>query len=406
MEAKRFDSLARLLAGQATRRVIATGIASGALGSVLHVHPQTMEAAKRKKDNDQVAAEKKRKKKKVTLCQNGQTIKVSKKARKKFLRQGATPGPCQDTPACTPNPNACAGHECGTVDNGCGVQVSCGECANSEICNNNTGQCGACTPTQNPCGDRVCGTVDNGCGTSVECGPDNGNCPAAPDSKCQTGTGACDPGTGQCVYTNVANDTPCGATNDAEYCTRTCQQGVCTGTPAPDDTPCGMNKCRNTCQGGLCTPNPVVCSNPPNDCMQDCDPGTGTCLADPEPRRNGVSCSSGAGMCVNGVCEVTNATGVCTGANPCANTATTCGDGSGSCVCYSTMEGAGFCIDQNQATCPAQDVRPACDWSEDCLDNEVCVPLNGGPNSQVSCCPGGQFPGFCVPLAARCSQGA
>lgn len=454
MDAKQFDSIARALAGQASRRVLTGGFATGALGAAVHLLSQPVEAAKGKKrnekDNDRVDAEKKRKKKKkkVTLCQNGQTITVNKKAKKKFLRQGATAGACPSTPDCVPtNPNACAGRECGTATNGC-AEIPCGECTGSETCNASTGQCIACTPIQNPCGDRVCGTVDNGCGAQVQCGADNGNCPAAAECKA---AGVCG-NDGQCSYPDEPNNTPC----HMNKCTHTCQSGVCTDTPvvcpddtpcqtytcdpndgtcsatdkvcppapecqsgpgvcdaqtgecsytnAPDDTPCGMNKCRNTCQGGVCTQNPVVCSDSPNDCVRDCDPNTGTCLAVPESRPNGVPCNAGSGMCVNSTCEVTNdGTNTCTSANPCLPP-TFC-NASGTCICYSSIEGAGFCIDQTQAICPSASVRPACASSDECAESEVCVPLKETPDSTTSCCGNGaQFPGFCVPLSARCSQ--
>jgi hypothetical protein len=95
-----------------------------------------------------------RKKKKVTLCRAGQTVTVSRKARRKLLRAGATVGACQGSspsppPAqiCTPD---CDFKECGS--DSCGG--SCGTCGEGEVCN--SGQCRVVCPIdQVPCFD-VC----------------------------------------------------------------------------------------------------------------------------------------------------------------------------------------------------------------------------------------------------------
>jgi hypothetical protein len=100
-------------------------------------------------------------KKKVTLCYQGQTTTVGKKAKKRYLAQGATAGACPPPapPAPPPPPcvGTCAGKICG--DDGCGRQ--CGLCAVGLVCEAN--RCcfpcvnGACCP-----GNEIC--LDHGGG--------------------------------------------------------------------------------------------------------------------------------------------------------------------------------------------------------------------------------------------------
>jgi hypothetical protein len=86
-----------------------------------------------------VDARKGGKKKKITLCRAGQSVTVSRKARKKLLRKGATVGACEGaspspppTQICIPD---CNDKLCG--DDGCGGE--CGECDTGEVCK--SGQC-------------------------------------------------------------------------------------------------------------------------------------------------------------------------------------------------------------------------------------------------------------------------
>jgi hypothetical protein len=99
--------------------------------------------------------------------------------------------------------------------------------------------------------------------------------------------------------------------------------------------------------------------------------------------------------------------------NVCLGPPTKCGTNGADCNCYSTAEGAGFCIQASEAQCYAPSVRPPCEDSADCAaidghENSVCVLLKQNPDSTTSCCEpqSNQFPGFCVPLADRCGNGA
>ena len=247
-----------------------------------------------------------------------------------------------------------------------------------------------------PCGDRVCGTVDDGCGTPVQCGADNGNCPAAAECKA---AGVCG-NDGQCSYPDEPDNTPC----HMNKCTHTCQSGVCTDTPvvcpddtpcqtytcdpndgtcsatdkvcppapecqsgpgvcdaqtgecsytdSPDDTPCGMNKCKNTCQGGVCTRTRWCARTRRTTACSDLRPE----LREPvwlSPNPGRMAFRATVVLACASTAHVKSRT---TGRTPapaqipvshryvrqCSET----------CVCYSTVEGAGFCIDRDQAICP------------------------------------------------------
>lgn len=115
MDAAGLDGLARRLARHRGRRSLVGGVA-GALAAALVGHAT---AGKRKK--------------KATLCLNGQTVKASRKQKKKLLKRGATSGAC-----CKPQ---CTGTSCGGSD-GCGGTCSC---SGNTVCHKST--CRACTVT-------------------------------------------------------------------------------------------------------------------------------------------------------------------------------------------------------------------------------------------------------------------
>ncbi len=118
MDASRFNGLARAWSASRTRRGAAALLGTAFLFPLAGVLPADA------------------KKKKITLCLDGQTIKASKKKKKKLLKQGATPGACP--PVCIP---ACAEPACGG-DDGCGG--ICG-CAANALCHEGT--CRPCTVT-------------------------------------------------------------------------------------------------------------------------------------------------------------------------------------------------------------------------------------------------------------------
>jgi hypothetical protein len=105
-----------------------------------------------------------------------------------YVGTPAHPDSCP--PICTPTNNCPAGGNCGTVDDGCGGQVSCGPgCASPQTCGGGgtPNVCG-CTPT-NSCKPGSCGVIADGCGGTINCGP----CPIC-------GVPAAVPATGGVLY--------------------------------------------------------------------------------------------------------------------------------------------------------------------------------------------------------------
>ena len=71
------------------------------------------------------------------------------------------------TPSCPPTTCAEVGANCGTIDDGCGAQASCGACGGNDVCQDNV--C-VCQPTTCAAEGAECGVIDDGCGVSLDCG--------------------------------------------------------------------------------------------------------------------------------------------------------------------------------------------------------------------------------------------
>ena len=168
MDSHGFDAFVQALGSPGSRREVLHVLSSALLVAVGAGPLGDVSAAERRKgrgkgsdgrqDPKRVDAE--GKKKKVTICHNGQTIRVAKSAKKTHLKHGDTLGPCPTPPPpCTPS---CSDKECGS--DGCGG--TCGSCGQFQFCNN-SGTCEViCLPN---CQGRVCGP--NGCGGSCgDCG--------------------------------------------------------------------------------------------------------------------------------------------------------------------------------------------------------------------------------------------
>jgi hypothetical protein len=130
VDATRFDGLARTVGGRLSRRGL------GRVAAAVAVLPALDGALDARAKKRRVRGEHNIRGKKAIMCLNGQTIKVPKKKRKKYLRQGATRGKCPT--GCTPT---CAPGACGMAD-GCGG--TCG-CARGAMCMEGT--CQPCTVT-------------------------------------------------------------------------------------------------------------------------------------------------------------------------------------------------------------------------------------------------------------------
>lgn len=190
---------------------------------------------------------------------------------------------------CGSNPPECADSDgglfCGSMANACGSgNVSCGSCTGLTECVNHV--CAGCTPPT--CGSAKCGSVNNGCGPAVTCG----NC--AGTEECYEGT-CCTPSTcGEaqdagmvtgCAPINVGCGVQksCAPCQEGQVCTNN-QCVACVPKTCADfgDAGCGhSNGCGNTldcCSGGLTCQGGSVCC-PPGQvayngscCEPSCDP--------------------------------------------------------------------------------------------------------------------------------------
>lgn len=256
----------------------------------------------RKGERNDVKDEKKQKK--VSLCLNGQTTQVSKKKKKKFLKQGAAPGACTCIPEA--KTTTCAG-KCGSVINNCSQAVDCGPCKcepacgvcqrcagttceacdpccdgfccdrSGSICNLTTGSC--CIPASDAetCANK-CGAVTNNCGQTVDCG------------QCSNPTPVC--AANVCVACSGQNPCPggqvcCGGSCFAGVC---CQEADC----APGGNSCVDRQC--LCSGeSACGGSTPDCCGTPGACTNT-DTDTSNCGA------CGTTCSGATPNCVNGTC--------------------------------------------------------------------------------------------------------
>ncbi len=248
---------------------------------------------------------------------------------------------------------------------------STGPCDPAETC---TGQFPLCPANVVLPNDTACNDGD-ACTSADHCAA--GVCVGAPvlcanTNQC-TPSGACDPQTGQCVYTVLPDATPC---DDGDACTQVaaCQNGMCAGSaplicPPPDQCHFGgacnaqtgvcsnpvmpdMSPCddgdactqSDVCINGACTAGaPVVCPKP-DQCHVGgtCDPETGVCSA-PAKKADGTGCSDANActqmdVCQNGVCSGLDPI-VCPEPDACHNPGK-CSPGTGKCSTPSKANGA------------------------------------------------------------------
>jgi hypothetical protein len=101
-----------------------------------------------------------------------------------YTREGITGYVWSSGTVCTPRTCATAGAQCGTIQDGCGGTLSCGNCSPGNECDNN--QC-VCVPNQVSC-DNQCGNVPDGCGGVVHC-PKCGCTPRCGAGRCGASDG-------------------------------------------------------------------------------------------------------------------------------------------------------------------------------------------------------------------------
>ncbi|MGB0591408.1 MAG: hypothetical protein ACPGU1_17170 [Myxococcota bacterium] len=268
----------------------------------------------------------------------------------------ALTGPCDDGNPCTTG-DICAEGTCAGSDSGlctCQNDADCAAFGDTDLCNGSlvcvAGQC----------------TIDTD--TAV-------TCPAA--GPCEES--ACDPSTGQCVTTALADGSPC---SDGDSCTGgdVCADALCVGTPqCPCETvsDCDAFEDGDLCNGVLsCTDGfcgvdldtIVTCEDAlPLDCVAvTCTPESGLCetstVADGSPCESSDACIEGA-QCNGGLCAGGQARD-CNDSNPC--TIDLCAAGLG---CEHQAADGQPCDDGDACT------------SGDICDDKVCV----GPNDVCVC---------------------
>lgn len=211
MDGSTFDRLTKTLMESRSRRGLSQLLGGLAVGGSLALLGAPESTAKKKP--------------KVTLCHNGQTISVSKKAKKAHLKHGDTLGACPPGPTCTDGVKNgtetdidCGGGTCPP----CGTDKACQaarDCA-SGVCTNQVCQAATCTDG-----------LMNGSESDIDCG---GSCP-----KCVSGK-ACR-GHTDCVSGECQN----------QVCEPTCGERPCT-----TDSPCAAVGC------GTCNQATGRCRNP------------------------------------------------------------------------------------------------------------------------------------------------
>ncbi len=170
-------------------------------------------------------------------------------------------------------------------------------------------------------------------------------------------TGVCDPLTGSCQTTPVANGTSCTPDGPANLCRE----------PA-------------TCQGGICTPGiDRLCTDVYGACTRliGCNPSTGQC--DYGPAADGTRCNRGSG-CAQGTC----ASGVCMDppAKSCGGDACqicgydACND---SCTCYFI-----YCAGSNECRHNYCNPSSGC-VSENINEGGACSGIAGGHCASGEC---------------------
>lgn len=275
------------------------------------------------------------------------------------------------------------GKNCGTIKSACtGLDVSCGDCPNGQVCNTN-GVCGVpCSPKT--CAvdfaGKECGTFDDGCGSTVTCG--------------SCASGVCNQTTNTCCAASTCNvtyagkcgdDLPNGCGSASLDCA--CAAGSCTtdggASPAPPLSTPGM----------CCSPKTAATYQAAAQCGTNLPNGCG---------QNNINVSCGAGKeCVN------NATGSAGPAPPsgtpgtCCTRTDTCGTAPNCAAVQNSCRPAGTTVSCNNVctgglTCSGGACcqgAPSCPGGggENAECNTVKTPVDPGCGSNRTCnCAGGR----------------
>lgn len=253
-------------------------------------------------------------------------------------------------PPCEPQTCEDRGKDCGSLDDGCGNSLGCGECTAPEVCGGGgvDNVCATCAPRcqGRECGPDGCGGKCGSCAQGEYCDPQPGQCvgcrsdadcaanPAGTrceparkvcvaclsDADCDaSGLVACDPASHLCAA-SCKSDADCKLVSGAPRCDASTKKCVgCLGeadcsAPSPhclattrtcvacrDGADCGASRplCRDhlecveclsdaQCPGGRCQPASSACV----DCLADVDCGGATPKCSVDSRC--VECASGS----------------------------------------------------------------------------------------------------------------
>jgi hypothetical protein len=283
----------------------------------------------------------------------------------------------------------------GVLAAGTPCRAAARQCDAAEVC---TGGSKAC-PADGNVGNGTACNDGNGCTSGDQCV--NGVCQSGSPVTCAAvacQVGTCNPATGSCSYSWLANGTSCTRSGGLPGL---CQNGVCQGECSPGQTrdvgACGncgrlIQTCTaqgqwdaGSCQGqGVCSPG----STRTGASCQCGGNATDTCSS---------SCQWQAGSCPGGACcpGQTRDVGAC---GNCGRLIQTCGSnyqwdggvcqGQGVCAPGSTRQGASCqCGGTATDTCSA-----SCQWQAGTCPSGVCIP---GQTRTVSCGCGGSQTDTC-----------
>ncbi|MFT4039314.1 MAG: DUF1554 domain-containing protein [Thermomicrobiales bacterium] len=155
MDSPQFDALARR-AARISRRSLAA-LVGGAAGVGAGLGAALDDAAPAGAKRRRVTGERNERGNKVIMCIGGETRKVPKKKRTKYLKQGATRGACATPAGCPSGQKACNG--------GCIAISACctnADCASNEICESGVCVVPAVCGFGSPCRVFVSSTDSNG----------------------------------------------------------------------------------------------------------------------------------------------------------------------------------------------------------------------------------------------------
>ena len=221
---------------------------------------------------------------------------------------------CKPTFQCNYTSGTATGSYCGDISDGCGHPLTCGDnCANLKTgwsCEKNVcvGGADVCVPTtcDPAAGARYCGTVGDGCGRAIDCGD---NCAGLKSGwVCNTSTNAC-------VGGATCQKLVCDGTPNARYCGKV--GDGCGGTVDCKDT------CSTFNAGWVCDPSMGLCTGGPTCVRLSCTAaGGGQYCGDIGDGCGGtLHCGNcpGSGTCSNNVCPVQSCGAMCTAQVKCTS---------------------------------------------------------------------------------------